>query len=187
MAEPGKLSNQHLLSRLKKGDEQAWILLLREWQEPLYQYFSYALPDPTLAGEALGATLESIIRSIPHYDGSVPLTVFFYSLAAQRVSMYYRKRKGAKRRNPMTAKVDGHKTNAPKAGNGKINGRPDSFRTILDLVPQRQRQALLLRYHLGLSVAEIADILGQSAAETEQVLAQGSRQLHDALGSAGYQ
>lgn len=177
MAEPGKLSDQHLLGRLQKGDEQAWISLLREWQEPLYQYFSYALPDPALAGEALGATLESIIRAIPRYDGSMSLTTFFYSLAAQRVTMYYRKRKGPKRRNVLPVK-----TNELKMGD-----RPDNFRTILDLVPQRQRQALLLRYHLGLSVAEIADILGQSAAETEQILAQGSRQLHDALGSAGYQ
>lgn len=170
-ADSGWMSDKRLLNRLKKGDEQAWMLLLREWQGPLYRYFSYALPDPDLAGEALCATLEATIRAIPQFDGSQSLTIFLYSLAAQRVSMYSRKRKAGKR---------------PPVSLG-TRGQTDTFRAVLTMVPQRQRQALLLRYHLGLSVTEIANILGQTPTEIEQTLDRGSRQLRDALGSVGYQ
>ena len=148
------------------------MLLLREWQTPLFQYFSYALPDPAQAEEALSATMEATIRAIPQFDGTVSLSTFLYSLASQQVAMYYRKRKSSKRRRQAVTQT---------------SGEVDSFRAVLNSVPQRQRQALLLRFRLGLSVTEIADILGLAVSETEQTIAQGSRQLHDALGSTGYQ
>ena len=143
--------------------------LLQEWQEPLYQYLCYALPDDAQAQQALGETLESVIRSLPYYDGSVPLPSFLFSLAAQQVAFYYRKRKGGQ-----------HRPHRNGAGTG-------GFKAILHMLPQRYRQALLLRYHLGLSVTEVAQILGKSPQETEMLLAQGGRQLQDAMGSAGLQ
>ena len=141
--------------------------LLQEWQEPLYQYLCYALPDDEQAQQALGDTMESVIRSLPQYDGSVPLPSFLYSLAAQRVAFYYRKRKTSQHR--------------PRRSGSDSGG----FKAILHMLPHRYRQVLLLRYHLGLSVTEVAQILGKSPQETEMLLAQGGRQLQDAMGSAG--
>jgi RNA polymerase sigma-70 factor (ECF subfamily) len=157
------------LSLLKQGDENAWMQLLQEWQEPLYQYLCYALPSDEQAQHALGDTMEAVIRSLPQYDGSVPLPSFLYSLAAQRVAFYYRKRKTGQYRP---------RRNSSGAG---------EFKAVLHMLPQRYRQALLLRYHLGLSVTEVAQILGKSPQETEMLLAQGGRQLQDAMGSAGLQ
>ncbi|MCB0045083.1 MAG: RNA polymerase sigma factor [Caldilineaceae bacterium] len=168
----GQASDQRLISRLKQGDQRAWTALLQEWQGPLFQYFSYALPDSSLAGEALTATLEAAIRAISHFDDGQSLTTFFYSLAAQRVNLLSRKRKTNKRR---------------RIAGASQTGKIDAFHAVLATVPQNQRQALLLRYHLGLSVAEISDILGRTAAEVERMLEHGSRQLQDALGSVGYQ
>jgi RNA polymerase sigma factor (sigma-70 family) len=166
------MSDRRYLGRLKRGDQAAWMLLLREWQGPLYQFFSYALPDPSHAEEALCGTMDAAIRAIPRFDGSVSLSTFLFSLASQRITMAHRKQKASKRRVKRATPTD---------------GETDAFRHLLSTVPQRQRQALLLRYRLGLSVTEIADILGLAVSETERMLTQGSRHLHDALGSAGYQ
>jgi RNA polymerase sigma-70 factor (ECF subfamily) len=168
----GQMSDRRYLGRLKKGDQAAWQLLLREWQGPLYQYFSYALPDPSQAEEALCATMDAAIRAIPKFDGSVSLSTFLYSLASQRITMAHRQQKASSRRRKRLT-PDGSQT--------------DAFRTLLNSMPQRQRQALLLRFRLGLSVTEIAEILGLAVSETERMLVQGSRHLNDALGSAGYQ
>ena len=164
--------DDHYLYQLKQGNEKAWIELLREWQGPLYQYLCYALPDTEQAQQALSETMDAVIRSIPQYNGSVSLSAFFYSLATQRVSFYYRKRKSRR------------KSRQHSGANGVNSG---GFKAILHTLPQRYRQALLLRYHLGLSVTEVAHILGQSPHDTESLLAQGSRQLQDAMGSAGLQ
>ena len=146
--------------------------LVREWQGPLYQYLCYALPDVEQAQQALSETMDAVIRAIPQYNGKISLSAFFYSLATQRVSFYYRKRKPKRKRQQRNG------------ANGLNSG---GFRAILHTLPQRYRQALLLRYHLGLSVTEVAHILGKSPQQTESLLAQGSRQLQDAMGSAGLQ
>lgn len=161
------VDNQYLV-RLKQGDQQAWMQLLHEWQGPLYQYLCYALPDAEQAQRALSETMDAVIRSIPQYDGNMSLSAFFYSLATQRVSTYYRRRNRSQR----------------SSRNGVVGG---GFKAILHTLPQRYRQALLLRYHLGLSVTEVAQILNRTPQETETLLAQGSRQLQDAMGSAGLQ
>lgn len=165
------VDNQYLY-QLKQGDEDAWMQLLREWQGPLYQYLCYALPDAEQARHALSETMDAVIRSIPQYDGRISLSAFFYSLATQRVSFYYRKRKSNRKRQQRYGL------------NGMNTG---GFKAVLHTLPQRYRQVLLLRYHLGLSLTEVAHILGQSPQEIESLLAQGSRQLQDAMGSAGLQ
>jgi len=167
-AVPLRTDTQYL-SQLKQGDENAWMQLLQDWQEPLYRYLCYALPDDEQAQQALGDTMEAVIRALPQYDGSVPLHSFLYSLAAQRVIFYYRKRRTGQYR---------------RQRNGSESG---GFKAVLHMLPQRYRQALLLRYHLGLSVTEVAQILGKSPQETETLLTQGGRQLQDAMGSAGLQ
>ena len=51
----------------------------------------------------------------------------------------------------------------------------------LDELPEQAQQILLLRYHVGLSVAEIAEVLGRSYKATESLLSRVRRQFHHAF------
>ena len=84
---------------------------------------------------------------------------------------FYRRRK-ATTELPETLTVQGPSSDSLEFG--------EAFAS---LSPQ-YREALLLRYHVGLTVSEVADVLGRSYKATESLLSRGRRELQDALESA---
>ena len=56
---------------------------------------------------------------------------------------------------------------------------------VLDELPEISKQVLLLRYQVGLSVSEIAEVIERSYKGTESFLSRARGQLRDALDQAG--
>jgi RNA polymerase sigma factor (sigma-70 family) len=55
----------------------------------------------------------------------------------------------------------------------------------LDALPEQLRQALLLRYHVGLSVSEVAEVMDRSYKGAESLLSRARTQLREALRRVG--
>jgi DNA-directed RNA polymerase specialized sigma24 family protein len=53
-------------------------------------------------------------------------------------------------------------------------------------LPELSKQALILRYHVGLSVGEIAQVIDRSYKGTESLLSRARQQLRDAMTEAGF-
>lgn len=66
-------------------------------------------------------------------------------------------------------------------GTAQADARVDLGRALAAL-PRRQREATVLRYHLGMDVAEIADALGVSEGTVKTSLHRARRALAAALG-----
>lgn len=62
--------------------------------------------------------------------------------------------------------------------------RQDVLKTALYLLPQRQREAVVLRYCMDLSVPEIADVLGASDKAVESLIQRGRVALRSHLGGS---
>ena len=165
-------TDAEFLQRLKEGDERAWEQLLDRWQGPLFRYLSYSLPNAESAQDVLGETLIGVVKGIQRFDGKVALSTFIYSIASRKVADYWRKHKKTTS-IPETLSVRG----------------PDSdnieFREVLDGLQSEYRDVLLLRYHMGMSVSEIADIMGKTYKATESLLSRGRSKLRTALEGAG--
>lgn len=169
--EPAGKTDAEFLRQLQRGEERAWQQLLDEWQEPLYRYLCYNLPSAEVAQDVLGETFYALVQAIKRFDGNVAISTFIYSIASRKVADFYRRRKPTSEL-PETLTVQGP----------SIDGL-ELRETLAQLSPQ-YREALLLKYDVGLSVSEIAKIIGRSYKATESLLSRGRRELLIALESS---
>jgi RNA polymerase sigma-70 factor (ECF subfamily) len=168
-------TDPEFLSRLQAGDERAWEQLIADWQGPLYQHLCYSLPSPEIAADVLQDTLEALVTALQRFDGKVAISTFIYSIASRKVADYFRKRK-------VTGEIP------ETLSSERLNISSDSivFRDVLNELQPQYREALLLRYQMGLSVSELAQVLGRSYKATESLLSRSRRQLEANLGKSGF-
>ncbi|MEZ4622062.1 MAG: RNA polymerase sigma factor [Caldilineaceae bacterium] len=155
------------LRRLQDGDGDAWEQLMDEWSTKLYNYMLYNTRTADDAQDVLSETLLGVVQSIKNFDGNVNLSTFIYSIAYRKVADYWRRSKQTVEL-PVTLSTAG----------------PDSMGLELQEALaefELAQQALLLRYHAGLSVSEIAEVLGRSYKATESLLSRVRRQFHHAF------
>lgn len=159
------------LQRLQEGDQEAWAALVEEWSPRLYNYLMYNTRSEEDAQDVLSETLLGLVQSIRTFDGNVTLTTFIYSIAYRKVADYWR-------RSKETYELPGWLSTA-----GPTSMRIELVEALAEL-PEQAQQALLLRYHVGLSVAEIAEVLGRSYKATESLLSRVRRQFQNAFAGA---
>ncbi|MEZ4864130.1 MAG: RNA polymerase sigma factor [Caldilineaceae bacterium] len=156
------------LLRLQEGDDRAWEKLMEEWGPKLYNYLSYNARSEEDAQDILSETFTALIHSIRNFDGNVALSTFIYSIAYRKVADYWRKSQEMYEL-PASLSVAGP------------SSTPLEVHEVLAELPEVAQQALLLRYHVGLSVAEIAEVLGRSYKATESLLSRVRRQFQHAF------
>ena len=151
------------LERLQTGDKAAWEQFLAKWNPLLYSYVSYNLRGADEADDIVGETLLALVQAIRSFDGNVNLSTFIYSIAYRKVADYWRARQ-------VTVELPEWLSTT-----GPSDVSIELYEALAGL-PEQAQQVLLLRYHVGLSVAEIAVILGRSYKATESLLSRVRRQ-----------
>lgn len=165
---PATPRDKEFLLRLQNGDAQAWEQLMDEWSPKLYNYMCYNTRTAEDAQDVLSDTWLGLVQSIKNFDGNVNLSTFMYSIAYRKVADYWR-------RSKQTYELPLHISTAGP------NSMGIELQEALAELPEQAQQALLLRYHVGLSVAEIAEVLGRSYKATESLLSRVRRQFHHAF------
>jgi RNA polymerase sigma-70 factor (ECF subfamily) len=184
MIQPSSLVNSHdeftgaqerkssqeaaFLRRLQEGDDVAWSKFIDEWNPRLYSYLKYNLRNSDEIEDVLGETLLAVVQAIRNFDGNVTLSTFVYSIAYRKVADYWRRFRVSYELTEWIA----------------VSGPQDTSIEVYEALaglPEQSQQALLLRYYVGLSVAEIASILGRSYKATESLLSRVRRQFEVAF------
>jgi RNA polymerase sigma-70 factor (ECF subfamily) len=156
------------LQRLQEGDEAAWTQFLAEWKPRLYSYMKYNLRNASEAEDVMGETLLAVVQALRNFDGNVTLATFIYSIAYRKVADYWRRLRVTQE---LTEWIP---------TDGPDHTRLEVFEALAEL-PEQAQQALLLRYYVGLSVSEIAEVLGRSYKATESLLSRVRRQFETAF------
>jgi len=160
--------DRELLLRLQAGEEQAWVEFMNEWNQKLYSYMLYNTPTEDDAKDVLSETLLGFVHSIKNFDGNVNLSTFIYSIAYRKVADYWRRTK------PTVILPESLSIAGPTSLGVELQ-------EALAELPEIAQHALLLRYQAGLSVAEIAEVLGRSYKGTESLLSRVRQQFHHAF------
>jgi RNA polymerase sigma-70 factor (ECF subfamily) len=166
-------SEPELLRQLKNGDELAWAYLTREYGTRIYNYLRHRLPSLEDVDDVLSETMVAAVRAIPTFDGNVTLTTFLFSLANRKIADFWRRHQ-ATSELPETLMDAG------------VSSDNIEFQEILKRLRPAHLQVLLMRYHVGLGVDEIAKVLGQSYKSTESLLSRARMELRKALDSASF-
>jgi len=165
----GSFSEEEFLLRLQKGDEEAWTeLVTGELSTRLYNHLRHRLPTPQDVEDVVHDTFSAVVRAIPNFDGRVKLSTFLFSLAQHKLADFWRRR-------PETAELSD-----TMIGPG-LSQESIEFVEVLQRLREEHRQVLLMRYHIGLGVDEIASVLGKTYRGAESLLSRARAELKLAM------
>lgn len=155
-------TDEVLAQRLRDGDASSGETLVKRYHQPLLRYLQRIAGSDHLAEELLQQTWLSVLDHLDRFDaGSARggFKAWLFRIATNKVNDVWRSR-GRER----TAK-EGMKLikdeQAPHADH-RIEGaeQVDKLRRAIELLPDAQKQVLLLRYYSDMKFVEIADLLG---------------------------
>ena len=163
------------IEELRVGDAPAWSWFVREYGSPISHYARrLGHPDPD---EVSGATMETVVRRINHFEGGQPeLRSFVFSVAHARIVDELRSTQRKREvMVPVIPETDDH-----TYGDETISFHPE-MEDALGHLSGKQQHLIRLRYVEGLSTREVAESVGESEGATRVNLSRGLHRLRDVL------
>ncbi len=153
--------------------DAAFEVLVERYSAEIHAYLWRLLRDPEQASDCLQDTYLSALRAFPRLRHHDHLRAWLYTIATNRARTLQRETaRRSRRQEDLNDEIAD-----PRPSVGKQVGDRERLRLVLqavDRLPEKQKQALILRRYQGLGYAEIAAVQGGSpaAARTNVHLAQ---------------
>ncbi|MEN1680020.1 MAG: RNA polymerase sigma factor [Planctomycetota bacterium] len=163
-----------------RGDQQALADLLRALQDALWRFCVSQLGDRHAAEDAVQETAVRIVRGVRRFGGRSTAKTWALGIALNVCREHRRKRA---------------RTAAPLSEDPVTEAAPPSLRAMkaegaeavhawVAALPDRQREAIVLRYFEGMSVDEAAAAMGCAPGTVKAAVFAGLRTLRQAAGVA---
>ncbi len=186
-ADPTRATDAELLARYAGGDAAAARILAARLVPPILRVASRLLGDASEAEDVAQEAMLRLWRMAPDWrDGEARVSTWLYRVAVNLCTDRQRRR----RQVPLDD-ADEPADGRPGAEAALTDAaRADALRSALATLPDRQRQAVVLRHIEELSNPEIAEIMEIGVEAVESLTARGRRALTLALqgrrGDLGY-
>ena len=180
--------DRKLVARLVKGDERAFDFFVDQYYPRLFRFaYSRIGRDADAAQDVVQNTFANVIRKIGSYRGEAALFTWLCSFCRYEIAAFWRQ-KG--RREPEIELIEDspHSRAALETLGALPDGTGGRFEreelarmvwAVLDHLPVRYGNALQWKYIQGLSVREIASLLGASPKAAESVLTRARQAFRD--------
>ncbi len=145
-----------LMNDTMRGDRQL-ERFAREESDTLYSLFRRAVGDADVARDLLQDTFHDAWRNIDRYDEERPFRHWIIRIGLNRLRSFLRRQK-LERKWVGTLAAE-PPTDAPPDRRARADESARKLEAAIERLPEKQRVAILLRYHEGLSCAEIGDVL----------------------------
>ncbi len=166
------LSDERLTRRAVRGDERAFAAIFRRYHQSLYRFCLAIVGNPEDAQDVLQNTMTKVLRALPGEQRAIELRPWLYRIAHNESIDLLRRRR-------QSSELDVEQV-APGYGLAEDAATRERLRRLVaDLreLPDRQREALVMRELGGLEFEEIAAALGTSGAVARQTLYEARQSL----------
>jgi RNA polymerase sigma-70 factor (ECF subfamily) len=182
-----------LLDRLRNGDEEAFVMLVARYQQPMLRLARSIVSSQSVAEEAVQDTWIGVVRGIDRFEGRSSLKTWLFRILINRT-------RSAGSREHSNAPIESLHAVDPDRFDAQgqwadpldrwveqAEDRLDAARWLpvlkaaLDELPPRQRQVIILRDVEGLSGGETCELLGISAGNQRILLHRGRSRLRGIL------
>jgi RNA polymerase sigma-70 factor (ECF subfamily) len=175
-----------LIARLQSGERDAFDDIYRAHVDRVYRYLRVLLRDRHEAEDATQEVFVSAFRSLPAYEiRGAPFRAWLFRVARNEALNRAAKNTRLEVVDPadVTRRIDGA-TNGSEIDVPAWVSDQDLF-ALIERLGVHQRQVLLLRYMVGLSVAEAARVLDSTPDAVYRVQRRALAVLHDRLTALG--
>lgn len=190
----GSTDEIDLLDRLRAGDEQAFVTLVRRHHPALVQLASTYVPTAAVAEEVVQEAWLGVVRGIEKFEGRSSLKTWLYQIVVNRA-----RSAGVREHRETPADLSGLAEPAERFGTDggwldppapwteQVEDRLTAtallsrVRECLDLLPDGQRQVVTLRDLDGLTPSETCTALGISEANQRVLLHRARARLRGLL------
>jgi len=194
------VDDSDLVARLQAGDEQAFVTLVELYHAPLLRLAATFVPSRAVAEEVVQDTWLGVVRGIERFEGRSSLKTWLFRIVVNRA----RTAGVRERRETPTDRADSLPSAEPAVPPERFNSAGgwsspptpwsddaedrivarETARKVsrhLTLLPDRQRQVVVMRDFEGLPAAEVCSVLGISEANQRVLLHRGRSRLRNML------
>jgi RNA polymerase sigma-70 factor, ECF subfamily len=182
-----------LLSRVRTGDEEAFVMLVARYQQPMFRLACSMVSSQQVAEEAVQDAWLGVVRGIEQFEGRSSFKTWLFRILVNRVRSAGSREPtdpsidAAQAVDPARFDADGQWADSVEHWTEVSEDRLDAARwfpvlkSALDKLPDRQRQVVLLRDAEGLSSEEACSVLGISLGNQRILLHRGRTRLREIL------
>ena len=131
-------------------------MLYARYRGPLYRYILRQVADDATANDLYQGSWEKIIKARKSYRPQAPFRAWMYRIAHNHVVDHFR-------RSRPESELEPERMESAEEGPDELLSRADrqqKLREALDSLPDKQRDAILLKLDAGLDLQTIADVTG---------------------------
>lgn len=160
-----------------KGDLQAFEQLIRAHQRSAWCAAYRFLGDAAEAEDVVQDAFLKILDAAPRYKPTATFRTYLYRVVT-RLCIDRKQKKKPVYTSDLPHEIDSHSSPSKHL---EIQERENRVRAALDILPPKQRMAVILKYYEDLRYAEIADVLNVSQKAVERLLARARTSLQAIL------
>jgi len=165
-------SDEDLLLRFRKGQSEAFGVLVRRYERELFGYLRRYVGDASLAEDVFQNTFLQVYVKSNQYESGRPVRPWLYTIATHQAIDALRRNSRHQvlsldqhRQEPGDGDIHSLMETLESASPGPLDQtvgeeRRERVRASVDNLPDFLRQVVVLAYYQGLKYREIADILG---------------------------
>ncbi len=173
-----------LMQRIAARDEDAFRLLVLRWQQPVFAFLWHLLRSHEEAEDLTQDVFLKVLDQAPRYRPEGKFRSWLLRIAANRARSLLRRRKILRW---VSFDPDVHDRSRGEDDASRQLERDETALRVQEAIrrlPQRQREAVVLRRYQDLSYEEIAVALDVTAAAVESLLQRAAANLRRDLGGA---
>jgi RNA polymerase sigma-70 factor (ECF subfamily) len=182
-----------LLGRLRSGDEEAFLMLVGRYQQPMLRLARSMVASQAVAEEAVQDTWMGVVRGIDKFEGRSSFKTWLFRILVNRTrsagakELPYVPIEDAQAVDPARFDAQGHWADPVVPWTERSDNRLDAAKwspilsAAISQLPDRQRQIVMLRDVEGLSSAEACDVLGISVGNQRILLHRGRTRLREVV------
>lgn len=172
------LTDEELVTRSRTGDTESFNHLVRRWERPIFALAYRTLGREEDARDVTQETFLRAFRALPGFKGDAKFSSWLYRIAINLCRDFMRR----DRRAPMVAIPEGVPIQEIAADRQPVETVEDmaaraelstAVRAAMELLPEEQRTAIILKEYHGLTFQEIADLMNCPLSTAKTRLYQG--------------
>ena len=183
-----------LIQRLRAGDEQAFVVLVRRYHDSMIRLASSFVPSRAVAEEVVQDTWMGVVRGIGNFEGRSSLRTWLFRILVNRARTAGTRERRSVAIGDAEPAVDPSRFDEAGAWqsppeqwveeaddrlrSGKLAGR---VRSVIEELPARQREVVTLRDVEGLSSDEVCHVLEITDGNQRVLLHRGRSRVRQVL------